>query len=155
MKRAITIILFGLTLGPLAGCDVIDDVKDQLDTRGSNGDASGDAVADTSSAQDTVQPLNATVTMTAQLHSITANGSVFVEGNFTWNASGESDLRVDIEIKTQVSYPDWTALLSNQDPADVGSAEIHGPDTRFNFRAVTYRASAPDQKAYSDIITIQ
>ncbi|MCB9734884.1 MAG: hypothetical protein H6745_20040 [Deltaproteobacteria bacterium] len=163
MKR--TLAALAAACLALAACDAVEQVKDALDTRSGGDAAAGDATAtgdattttptDTATAADTAPAPNVNVTLTAQIRSVTANGQIYVEGNFTWSATGASDLRVDVQIKTQVSYPDWTNLLSNQAPVDVGTAGINGPDRRFNFRAVAYRASDPATKWYSAIVTIQ
>jgi hypothetical protein len=133
-----------LLIAPLGGCDELED----LDPRDSSADTSTDT-ADTST-----QPLNASVSVTAMIRSVTANGQVFVEGNFTWSATGEPNLLVAVQIKNAVAYPDWTNLLSDQPPVDIGTAGIDGPDQQFNFRAIAYLAADPTNFVVSTIVTI-
>lgn len=161
MKRilaALAVLSFAFT-----ACDAVEEAGNALDPHGRSDTTGGDVIAgdtatappaDSAAPADTAPAPNVNVTLTAQIRSVTANGQLYVEGNFNWSATGASDLRVNVQIKTAVAYAAWTNLLSNQDPVDVGTAGISGPDNRFNFRAVAYRASDPATVWYSPIVTI-
>lgn len=80
-------------------------------------------------------------------------GSVGVEASFEWQATGAPDLKVDVQVRTNITFPDWTNVLSDQAPVDVGSWPVRGvPGERFHFRAVARDAAG--HRGYSRIITI-
>lgn len=148
------IAALALSLAATPACDLIDDAKDQLDTRASSGgDASGDTTA--APGDTTTTPPNVSVAFEVlRVRSVTVGGTQAAEGEFSWNASGAQGLRVAIEMKTDLTQPAWTTLLSDRDPQDVGSASLP-LSQQYHFRASVTHPGFPDSTWLSDIVSIQ
>lgn len=56
--------------------------------------------------------------------------------------------------RSEIVTPDWTSLLANQAPNDVGTAGLNGSDRQPSFRAIAYQASDPTNFVISNIVTI-
>ena len=99
------------------------------------------------------QAPNITVDLDVLIRQFIVGGSFAVEANFEWTATGAPGLKVFIQVKTNITFRNWTNVLSNQPPVDVGTWPVRGvPGERFHFRALATDPQGND--AYSRIITI-
>ena len=85
---------------------------------------------------------------------IIVGSGLAVEANFTWAATGAPGLTVNVQVKSSVTYANWTNILTNQPPVDLGTWPVSGvPGETFHFRAVAIDPQG-NPAAYSQIVTI-
>jgi len=95
----------------------------------------------------------ASVTLNVLIRQNLIGASLGVRADFNWVASGPPGLTVNIEVKSSVTYPVWTTILSGQPPVDLASWLVHGlPRETFHFRAVAMDSQG-NRVAVSAIIT--
>lgn len=97
---------------------------------------------------------NASVTFTVSIRQFIVGSSLAVEANFNWAAIGAPGLTVNVQVKSGVTFTNWTNVLTSQPPVDIGTWPVSGvPRETFHFRAVAMDAQG-NAAAYSQIITI-
>jgi hypothetical protein len=81
---------------------------------------------------------------------LTSTGSAFAEADLTWSATGEPGLKVDVQVKSNLTYPNWYTIFANQAPQDMGIWPVRAAQGEsLNFRAVAKDGSG--NTAYSVI----
>lgn len=98
-------------------------------------------------------PAGATVTLNVLIRQFILGGSLGVTADFNWAATGAPGLTVNIEVKSSVTFPAWTTILSGQPPVDLASWPVSGqPRETFHFRAVAIDSQG-NRAAVSSIVT--
>jgi len=179
-RLAIAVVCALTSLAFVGACDTFDAVGDRLDDA-LGSDHGSDPAATDPAANDVVtatggntgsdaasgapapavppppaQPdPNIQVQLGVQIRSLVVGGNLYVEANFDWKALGAPGLIVDIQVKSSLSYPEWTDILTDLDAVDVATYQLQGPYQTWHFRAVAQDPANPQFTYASDIVTIQ
>ncbi len=91
----------------------------------------------------------------AQIRVLVVGGTLAAEVNADWSATGTDGLRVELQVKSQLTYRAWTPILRDQ-PAEhfaTASLAVTQGERRFDFRIVARDAAGNTWN--SQAITIQ
>ena len=146
------------TANPKSGSDEAATDEEPLEESDSLGPVGTDPTF-ISGATGTVEPEPApmapamSVELETRIYTLVVGGSAGAQAEFSWTTSGSDDALVHIEMKTSVTNPDWTPILADLPPSDVG--ERYGlPLVRQTmwFRAVATHPDFPNDPATSNIV---